>query len=81
MAQVASCRLLTHPRLYHMGFVVAEAALGQVFSEYFDIYLYLLFHTNAPYLFIYRRSHKISVTRLTTPPSPPKEGQYVVNTG
>ena len=52
--------LLTHPRLFHMGFVVDEAALGQVFSEYFDFYLYVLFHKCPVFIHLSPKPYNLS---------------------
>jgi hypothetical protein len=41
-AQAVSCRL---PRSGHVGFVVENVALGQVFSEYFRVPCQLSFHS------------------------------------
>ena len=77
MAQVASCRLLTVSHFsLTPGYCIWDLwwtkQHWEKFSPSTSIFTFTYYSTNAPYSFIYRRSHIISVTRITTPPSPPK---------
>ena len=77
MAQVVSCWLFTASHFsLRLGYFIWDLwwtkQRWKNFSPNTSIFTFTYFSTDAPYSFIYRRSHIISVTRLTTPPSPPK---------